>query len=65
MIKPFEILREDVCEDGTLVLYKVTKSSMTEINRMSRKSVTSTIFVLDGLDIEAELVKNLREGGWL
>jgi hypothetical protein len=65
MIKPFEILKEDVVENGTLVLYKVSKSVMTGPNTKTKTSVSSTIFVTDGLDVEEELVTHLKSGGWL
>ena len=65
MIKPFEIIREDVREDGTLVLYSVTKTQKTENGLRKKNSITSTIFVGKGLNTEEELVKNLIQGGWL
>jgi len=65
MIKPFEILKEDVVDNGTLVLYKVFKSIMTGPNTKTKTTVSSTIFVADGLDVEEELVTHLKSGGWL
>jgi len=65
MIKPFEILREDLGNEGTLVLYKVSKIKVADNGNATKTSVTSTIFVETGLDTEEELVKNLIEGGWL
>lgn len=65
MIKPFEILKEDVVENGTLVLYRVSKSVMTGSNTKTKTTVSSTIFVTDGLDVEKELVTHLKSGGWL
>ena len=65
MIKPFEILKEDVVENGTLVLYKVSKSVMTGPNTKTKTTVSSTIFVENDLNIEEELVIHLKSGGWL
>ena len=65
MIKTFEILKEDVVENGTLVLYRVSKSIMTGPNTKTKTTVSSTIFVTDGLDVEEELVTHLKSGGWL
>lgn len=65
MIKPFEILKEDVVDDGTLILYKVYKSVMTGPNTKTKTTVSSTIFVADGLNAEEELVIHLKAGGWL
>jgi hypothetical protein len=65
MIKPFEILREDPTADGTVILYKVSKSTMSDVSTKKQITVTSTMFVSSGLDIEAELVVHLRAGGWL
>ena len=65
MIKPFEILKEDVVENGTLVLYRVSKSIMTNANTKIKTTVSSTIFVTNGLDVEEELVTHLKSGGWL
>ena len=65
MIKTFEILKEDVVENGTLVLYRVSKSIMTNANTKIKTTVSSTIFVTDGLDVEEELVTHLKAGGWL
>jgi len=65
MIKPFEILKEDIVENGTLVLYKVSKSVMTNANTKTKTTVSSTIFVENNLNIEEELVIHLKAGGWL
>ena len=65
MIKPFEILKEDVVTNGTLVLYKVFKSVMTDSNTKTKTTVSSTIFVADGLNVEEQLVIHLKAGNWL
>ena len=65
MIKPFEILKEDVVTNGTLVLYKVFKSVMTDANTKTKTTVSSTIFVADGLNVEEQLVIHLKAGNWL
>jgi hypothetical protein len=65
MIKPFEILKEDAADGGTLILYKVCKSVQKDRNTTTKTTATSTIFVADGLDIEQELVTHLRAGNWL
>jgi len=65
MIKPFNVIKEDVVDDGTVVLYNATKVSKAEGGAVSKKKITATMFVAEGLDIEQELVKLLRQGGWL
>lgn len=65
MIKPFEILKEEPAEGGILIVYKVSKSVMVDLKTLSRTTVTSTIFVGEGLNTEDELVIHLRAGGWL
>ena len=65
MIKPFNILQETIRDDGTMVLYNATKTTMADSGAVTKKTITSTIFVETGLDIEQELVKNLRQGGWI
>jgi len=65
MIKPFKVIKEDVVSDGTLVLYKVSKSVMKDDNTKTKTTVTSTIFVADDLNIEEELITHLKAGNWL
>jgi hypothetical protein len=65
MIKPFEILREVVTADGLMVLYKVTKSAMTDEATKTKTTVTSTMFVASGLNVEEALATHLKACGWL
>tara|TARA_B110000902_G_scaffold29361_1_gene31680 strand:- start:563 stop:760 length:198 start_codon:yes stop_codon:yes gene_type:complete len=65
MIKPFEILKEDAADGGTLILYKVWKSVQKDRETIIKTTATSTIFVANGLNVEEELVTHLKAGNWL
>lgn len=65
MIKPFEILKEDAADGGTLILYKVWKSVQKDRETITKTTATSTIFVANGLNVEEELVTHLKAGNWL